>query len=107
MTDYLLSAFYNDVTNKVYDTDSQIQEDYFRQMQKMIAQLRDLDPGFTFFIHEWHRPLSMYKGGTIHTAVRQPEFTIRTQDDVTMAYWLSECVEGRLFDVGLHLMLRG
>ena len=107
VTDYLLSAFYNDVTNKVYDTDSQIQEDYFRQMQKMIAQLRDLDPGFTFFIHEWHRPLSMYKGGTIHTAVRQPEFTIRTQDDVTMAYWLSECVEGRLFDVGLHLMMRG
>ena len=107
VTDYLLSAFYNDVTNKVYDTDAQIQEDYFRQMQKMIAQLRDLDPKFTFFIHEWHRPLSMYKGGTIHTAVRQPEFTIRTQDDVTMAYWLSECVEGRLFDVGLRLMQRG
>ena len=107
VTDYLLSAFYNDVTNKVYDTDSQIQEDYFRQMQKMIAQLRDLDPGFTFFIHEWHRPLSMYKGGTIHTAVRQPEFTLRTQDDVTMAYWLSECVEGRTFDVGMQLMLRG
>ena len=78
----------------------------FRQMQKMIAQLRDLDPGFTFFIHEWHRPLSMYKGGTIHTVVRQPEFTLRTQDDVTMAYWLSECVEGRLFDVGLRLMQR-
>ena len=107
VTDYLLSAFYNDVTNKVYDTDSQIQEDYYRQMQKMIAQLRDLDPGFTFFIHEWHRPLSMYKGGAIHTVIRQPEFTLRTQDDVTMAYWLSECVEGRLFDVGLHLLQRG
>ena len=102
-----MSAFYNDVTNKVYDTDSQIQEDYYRQMQKMIAQLRDLDPGFTFFIHEWHRPLSMYKGGSIHTVIRQPEFTLRTQDDVTMAYWLSECVEGRLFDVGLHLLQRG
>ena len=40
------------------------------------------------------------------TVVRQPEFTLRTQDDVTMAYWLSECVEGRLFDVGLRLMQR-
>ena len=105
--DYLLSAFYNDVTNKVYNTDTQIQEDYYRQMQKMIAELRKLDPGFSFFIHDWHRPLSMYKGGTIHTAVRQPEFTLRTQDDVTMAYWLSECVEGRTFDVGMQLMLRG
>ena len=105
--DYLLSAFYNDVTHKVYDTDTQIQEEYFRQMQKMIAELRKLDPGFSFFIHDWHRPLSMYKGGTIHTVVRQPEFTLRTQDDVTMAYWLSECVEGRTFDVGMHLMLRG
>ena len=76
-------------------------------MQTMIAELRKLDPGFSFFIHDWHRPLSMYKGGTIHTAVRQPEFTLRTQDDVTMAYWLSECVEGRTFDVGMQLMLRG
>ncbi len=107
VTDYLLSAFYNDMTNKVYNTDTQIQEDYYRQMQKMIAELRKLSPEFSFFIHEWHRPLSMYKGGTIHTAVRQPEFTLRTQDDVTMAYWLSECVEGRAFDVGMQLMLRG
>ena len=76
VTDYLLSAFYNDMTNKVYNTDTQIQEDYYRQMQKMIAELRKLSPEFSFFIHEWHRPLSMYKGGTIHTAVRQPEFTL-------------------------------
>ena len=82
--DYLLSAFYNDMTNKVYDTDSQIQEDYYRQMQKMIAEMRDIGPEF-----------------------RQPEFTLRTQDEMTMAEWLSECVEGRPFDVGLHLMMKG
>lgn len=105
--DYLLSAFYNDMTNKIYDTDTQIQDEYFRQMQRMIAQLRKLTPEFAFFIHDWRRPLTMYKGGTIHTVVRQPEFTLRTQEDVTMAHWLSECVEGRTFDVGMELMLRG
>ena len=105
--DYLLSAFYNDMTHKVYDTDSQIQDEYYRQMQKMVAQMRKDNPEVSFFIHDWHRPLSMYKGGTIHTVVRQPEFTLRTQDDVTMAYWLSECVQGRAFDVGMQLMLRG
>ena len=104
VTDYLLSAFYNDVTNKIYDTDTQIQEIYFKQMQQMIKELRALDPSFTFFIHDWHRPLSMYKGGSIHTVVRQPEFTMRKQDDVTMAYWLSECVEGRNFNVGMRLL---
>lgn len=103
--DYLLSAFYNDVTNKIYGTDSEIQEEYYRQMKRMIADLRRLSPEFSFFIHDWHRPLSMYKGGTIHTAVRQPEFTLRTQDDVTMAYWLSECVEGNMFDVGMQLLV--
>jgi hypothetical protein len=46
----------------------------------------------------------MYKGGSIHTVVRQPEFTMRKQDDVTMAYWLSECVEGRNFNVGMRLL---
>lgn len=102
--DYLLSAFYNDVTNKVYGTDSQMQEKYYRQMKRMIADLRKLNPEFAFFIYDWHRPLSIYKGGTIHTAVRQPEFTLRTQDDVTMAYWLHECVEGRKFDVGMQLL---
>lgn len=104
VTDYLLSAFYNDVTNKVYDTDTQIQEIYYEQMRKMIKELRALDPAFTFFIHDWHRPLSMYKGGAIHTVVRQPEFFLRKQDDVTMAYWLSECVEGRNFNVGMGLL---
>ena len=74
-------------------------------MKRMVADLRKLDPEFAFFIHDWHRPFSIYKGGTIHTAVRQPEFTIRTQDDVTMAYWLSECVEGRKFDVGMQLLV--
>ena len=102
--DYLLSAFYNDVTNKIYGTDSQMQEEYYRQMKKMIADLQNLTPDFHFFLYDWHRPLSMYKGGTIHTAVRQPEFTLRTQDDVTMAYWLYECVEGRPFDVGMQLL---
>ena len=102
--DYLLSAFYNDVTNKVYGTDSQMQDKYFRQMQRMIVELQRLTPDFSFFIYDWHRPLSMYKGGTIHTAVRQPEFTLRTQDDVTMAYWLHECVEGKAFDVGMQLL---
>ncbi len=102
--DYLLSAFYNDVTNKVYGTDSQMQDKYFRQMQRMIVELQRLTPDFRFFIYDWHRPLSMYKGGTIHTAVRQPEFTLRTQDDVTMAYWLHECVEGKPFDVGMQLL---
>ena len=102
--DYLLSAFYNDVTNKVYGTDSQNQKIYYRQMKRMIADLQRLNPEFTFFIYDWHRPLSIYKGGTIHTAVRQPEFTLRTQDDVTMAYWLHECVEGRRFDVGMQLL---
>jgi hypothetical protein len=104
VTDYLLSAFYNDVTNKIYNTDTQIQEVYFDQMRRMIKELRALDPSFTFFIHDWHRPLSMYKGGSIHTVVRQPEFTMRKQDDVTMAYWLSECVEGRNFNVGMRLL---
>ena len=73
-------------------------------MQQMIKELRALDPAFTFFIHDWHRPFSMYKGGSIHTVVRQPEFTMRKQDDVTMAYWLSECVEGRNFNVGMRLL---
>ena len=76
----------------------------FRQMQRMIVELQRLTPDFSFFIYDWHRPLSMYKGGTIHTAVRQPEFTLRTQDDVTMAYWLHECVEGKAFDVGMQLL---
>jgi len=28
------------------------------------ADLKELDPGFAFYIHGWHRPLSIYRGGT-------------------------------------------
>lgn len=101
--DYLLSTFLNDVTNKSYSTDSAVQDLFYRQLQGMVRQLRGICPGMAFFISDW-KHLVPSQGGTVHTAVRQPFFYLKTKDNISMAEWLSGAVDGNLQNVGLGLL---
>ncbi|MBQ4307187.1 MAG: pectin acetylesterase [Lachnospiraceae bacterium] len=101
--DYLLSAYYNDVTKKTYRTDSDVQEAFYGQLVSMCAELREFCPDIHFFINNWKNVLYT-KGGTVHTAVREPYFYIRMNGGPTMAGWLADAVEGRLYDVGTELL---
>ena len=42
--------------------------------------------------------------GTVHTAVREPYFTLFSQDGFTMARWLFDAVNGNVYDVGMDLL---
>ena len=101
--DYVLSAYYNDVTNKTYKTDSDVQDAYYEQLKEMVKELKALTPGFGMYINNWTLPI-VTKGGTVHTAVREPYFTRFTQDNVTMARWLHDAVDGKVYDVGMELL---
>jgi hypothetical protein len=101
--DYLLSAFYSDMHYKEYRTDASLQSLYFRQMRRMVRDLKKLDPDFGIFVYDFRHP-SLAGGGTIHTAVRQPAFFLKASSGVSMAYWLSQAVEGNVFDAGLELL---
>lgn len=101
--DYLLSAYYNDIINNKYDTDADVQEDYFRQLKEMVGELKGLTPYFGIFLNEWKIPI-ITKGGTVHTSVREPHFTLFTQNGISMAEWLGDAVEGKVYDVGLNLI---
>ena len=101
--DYLLSAYYSDVAYKKYKTDSDVQEAFYKQLIEMVGELKELTPNFHMFINNWEIPL-ITKGGTVHTAVREPYFTRFTQDDVTMARWLYDAINGNLYDVGMNLL---
>ena len=100
--DYLLSAFYNDVTNKTYHTDAEVQEAYYEQTKEMVQRLKELNPDFHFFINNWKNVLYT-KGGTIHTVVRQPYFWLKNEG-VSMAAWLHDAVHGNLYNVGTDLL---
>lgn len=103
--DYLLSTFYNDMTNKVYKTNAGVRSAYFRQLKNMVSWLRDLDPSFSFYINNWVNPLfTKAQMGTIHTVVRQPYFFIPGHGGITMATWLSDAVNGKTYDVGTSLL---
>ena len=56
------------------------------------------------YINNWTLPI-VTKGGTVHTAVREPYFTRFTQDDVSMARWLYDAVNGNVYDIGMNLLL--
>lgn len=101
--DYLLSAYYNDVVNNVYRTDSEVQEDFFRQLKVMIHELKELTPRFGIFLNDW-KNLFLTRGGTVHTAVREKQFYHKTRSGEVMADWLSDAVNGKIHDAGMELL---
>ena len=100
--DYLLSAYYNDVANKVYKTDAEVQELFQKQLRHMVKELKKLTSRFTMFLYDW-KNLFLMRGGTVHTAVRHRRFYTKL-DGISMAQWLGEAVDGKLRDVGLELL---
>lgn len=103
--DYLLSAYYNDMTNKVYHTDHAVRTAYFEQLREMIARLEGLDPRFRFFVNDFVNPLyTKAQLGTIHTAVRLRYFYSRNHHGQTMARWLWDQMSGETYDAGLELL---
>ncbi|MBQ3796457.1 MAG: pectin acetylesterase [Butyrivibrio sp.] len=103
--DFLLSAYYNDIIRKKYKTDQEVQMDYYRQLVEMVGELKALTPDFGMFLNEWRIPL-ITMGGTVHTSVREMHFLHFTQDGITMAKWLSDACEGKVYDVGMELLKR-
>ena len=101
--DYLLSSYYNDIAHRRFETDQDVQEDYKEQLKEMVSELKALTPKFGFFINEWKIPI-ITMGGTVHTSVREPHFTLFTQNGISMATWLKDAVEGKVYDVGLDLL---
>lgn len=102
--DFLLSAYYSDVTNKVYESDAEVQDAYFQQLKEMVRSLRQMAPGISFYFNRWKNPVTM--GGTIHTAVREPYFFAAEPGRPSMAKWLIDAVHGATADVGDDLLAR-
>ncbi|WP_022763705.1 pectin acetylesterase-family hydrolase [Butyrivibrio sp. XPD2006] len=101
--DYLLSAYYNDIVNKKYETDADVQKEYFDQLCEMVRQLKEITPHFGIFLNEWKIPL-ITMGGTVHCSVREPHFMLFTQNGISMADWLKDATSGKVYDVGLDLL---
>ncbi len=101
--DYLLSAYYNDIINKKYKTDQDVQLEYYKQLQVMVKELKEITPKFGMFIDDWRIPL-ITMGGTVHTSVREPHFLLFTENGITMAKWLIDACEGKVYDVGMDLL---
>jgi hypothetical protein len=102
--DYLLSAYYNDVTNKIYESDAEVQDAYFQQLKDMAASLKEMAPGIAFYFNSWKSPVTC--GGTIHTVVREPYFFTTEPGRPSMAHWLRDAVAGKTGDIGAELLLR-
>jgi hypothetical protein len=69
----------------------------------MVDELKKITPYFGIFLNEWKIPI-ITMGGTVHTSVREPHFTLFTQNGISMATWLKDATEGKVYDVGLDLI---
>ena len=101
--DYLLSAYYNDIIRKKYKTDQDVQNEYYHQLIQMVKELKEITPKFGMFIDDWKIPF-ITMGGTVHTSVREPHFLLFTEQGITMAKWLIDACEGKVYDVGMNLL---
>nr|WP_297767973.1 pectin acetylesterase-family hydrolase [uncultured Butyrivibrio sp.] len=101
--DYLLSAYYNDIIRKKYKTDQDVQNEYYHQLIQMVKELKEITPKFGMFIDDWKIPF-ITMGGTVHTSVREPHFLLFTEQGITMAKWLIDACEGKVYDVGMDLL---
>ncbi len=101
--DYLLSAYYNDIVNRKYKTDADVQEEFYEQLKEMVSQLKKITPYFGIFLNDWKIPI-VTTGGTVHTSVREHHFLLFTQNGISMADWLKDATEGKVYDVGLDLI---
>ena len=100
--DYLLSAYYNDVVSGKYQTSLAVQEQYQKQMKKMVAELKQLTPHFGIFLYHWKTRLHI--GGTVHTAVRHQRYYHLTPSGVSMAEWLGDAEKGMIRDLNMELL---
>ena len=95
----------NDITFKKYNTDSEVRDVFYHQLQEMTTDFKDMAKNNSgIFINEW-KNLAVIKsglrGGTCHTAVRMPNFYMKNHTGVTMAQWLSDAVNGDIYDSGM------
>ena len=102
--DYLLSSFQNEIDCGVFETNAQAQQTYFENLKEMHHKLQALPQPMSFFYYDWRSPI-LTKGGTVHTAIRQPFYYQKSQGVATMAKWLWEGVNGHSFDVGINLLM--
>ncbi len=103
--DYLLSSYYNDIMTKQYRTDRDVQQAFYDQLVFMVGQLRRITDDFHFYIFDWPMmPLAVGKGGTVHTALKELSFASKKSDNVTMAGWLIDQVNGNPYDIGMGLL---
>ncbi len=101
--DYLLSAYYNDITNKVYETDEAVQNIFYERMKEMVQGLKEISDKFGIYITDMSLP-GVTQGGTVHTSVRELYFYNTVEDEISMAQWLNDAVYGTVYDVGMHYL---
>lgn len=105
--DYLLSAYYNDVANKVFASDKDIQAEFYEQMKVMLRQLKEINPGFHFYLNNFRNKMVMksgMKGGTIHTNIRNLNFHLANSEGVSMEKWLYDAMHDKFYDSGMSLL---
>jgi len=103
--DYLLSSFYNAIHNNDYSTNKTLQEIFQSQLKNMVLEMKKINPKTGFFLNAFHYPLpGISSGGTIHTAVRKPWYHVLNDNSSTMAHWLFDATNGRVYDVGLNYL---
>ncbi|MBQ9607534.1 MAG: pectin acetylesterase, partial [Lachnospiraceae bacterium] len=78
---------------------------FFEQLKVMVRQLKDISEDFHFYIFDWPMlPPAIGKGGTAHTALKEITFASKKSEGVTMADWLYDQTEGKMYDIGMGLL---
>ena len=104
--DYLLSAYYNDIVSKHYATNAEVRAVFNTQLRDTITRFKTMTPNSGIYLNNWKNLMVLYpglRGGTVHTAVRRPNFYSHLNVNITMAQWLENAVNGDVADAGVKI----
>ncbi len=77
-------------------------EEFRKHLRKMCIDLKAMNPGFSFYIHDFMA--ETLAPGVLHCIFGNSFYTNGRIDSVSPKEWLSDAMNGKLYDVGMGLL---
>lgn len=100
--DSILAKFQNYLNNGELIATEEICNQFDTYVIRMVGILKELNPSFGIYINSF--PDILNKVGTEHCVITSPSFTEGSVEGIAPEKWLSDAVNGNIYDVGLKLL---
>ncbi|MBE6558286.1 MAG: hypothetical protein E7661_04675 [Ruminococcaceae bacterium] len=101
--DHVLMLFWHYVVDEQFIMEESYAVEFQKALKKMIDAFKALTPNFTIYIHDFMK--EQLSPGVQHCIIGTPSYTQGVIDGVTPVKWLTDAMDGKLYDIGMDLLI--